>query len=72
MKQKAHLGGVRSDRLACVSRTAHSLHLPEAFFSIFLDRHTKACQFCNGVRKGPLVYLNVGTMVPWYVIQYKY
>ena len=40
-------GGVERERLRTMVAMA----------SIFLDRHTKACQFCNGVRKGPLVDL---------------
>ena len=40
-------GGVERERLRTMVAMA----------SIFLDRDTKACQFCNGVRKGPLVVL---------------
>ena len=38
-------GGVERERLRTMVAMA----------SIFLDRDTKACQFRNGVRKGPLV-----------------
>ena len=40
-------GGVERERLRTMVDMA----------SIFLDRHTKACQFSNGVRKGPLVMI---------------
>ena len=40
-------GGVERERLRTMVAMA----------SIFLDRDTKACQFRNGVRKGPLVYI---------------
>ena len=41
-------GGVERERLRTMVAMA----------SIFLDRDTKACQFRNGVRKGPLVIYN--------------
>ena len=47
-------GGVERERLRTMVAMA----------SIFLDRDTKACQFRNGVRKGPLVICNMIAISP--------